>query len=275
MAQFNQKVLKRNYLRHMNLQLQGKNALVCGGTDGIGWATAKLLAEEGCNICIFARNADKLKECTDQLPNSGDQGHSFLVADFSDIKNVEKALKESTKQFHILINNTGGPSGGDILKESPEKFARIFEQHLMVNHYISQQLIPFMISQKYGRIINVISISVKQPILGLGVSNTVRWAVASWAKTLSKELSHTGITVNNVLPGFTKTGRLDQVNQMRAANENKSLAQVEEELQKLVPSGRFAEPSEVAAAVTFLASPLSQSINGVNLPVDGGFAASL
>lgn len=266
---------KWNFKKLMKLNLENKNALVCGGTDGIGWATAQKLAEEGLNVTLFARNESKLKERVNALTKATPQKHSYLVADFSELKNVEKALSKASKEFHILINNTGGPSGGPIIEEDTSKFANTFEQHLMVNHYLSQQLVPFMKAEGFGRIINIISVSVKQPIIGLGVSNTIRWAVASWAKTLSKELSHTGITVNNVLPGFTKTSRLDQVNQMRAESERKTLAQVEEELQKLVPSGRFAEPGEVAAAVTFLASSIAHSINGVNLPVDGGFAASL
>ncbi|SOE20403.1 3-oxoacyl-[acyl-carrier protein] reductase [Spirosomataceae bacterium TFI 002] len=259
----------------MNLDLSQKNALVCGGTDGIGWATAVELANLGANICLFARNEEKLKDRLSQLHKTDRQKHHYLVADFSSLSNVQKALENSDNKFHILVNNTGGPTGGKIIEEAPEKFAATFEQHLMINQFLSQKVVPFMKSEGFGRIVNIISVSVKQPILGLGVSNTVRWAVASWAKTLSKELSHTGITVNNVLPGFTKTGRLDQVNKMRAENESKSIAEVEKVIEANIPSGRFAMPEEVAAAVAFLCSPIAQSINGINLPVDGGFSATL
>lgn len=259
----------------MNLRLNNKNALVCGGTDGIGWASAKLIAEMGANVCLFARNEEKLAKRLQELPQKDKQHHSFLVADFSKLTFVEKAMEKADKQFHILINNTGGPTGGKILDEAAEKFVSTFEQHLLVNQYLSQQLVPYMKSEGFGRIVNIISISVKQPIMGLGVSNTIRWAVASWAKTLSKELSHTGITVNNVLPGFTKTGRLDQVNKMRAENEGKGIEEIEKTIEANIPSGRFAFPEEVAAAVAFLSSPIAQSINGINLPVDGGFSASL
>lgn len=259
----------------MNLDLNKKNALVCGSTDGIGWATALELAQLGANICLLARNEEKLKNKLSQLAKTDGQKHSYLVADFSKLSNVHKAMENTEANYHILVNNTGGPSGGKILEESPEKFAATFEQHLMINQFLSQKTVPFMKSVGFGRIVNVISVSVKQPILGLGVSNTVRWAVASWAKTLSKELSHTGITVNNVLPGFTKTGRLDQVNKMRAESEGKTVSEIEKVIEASIPSGRFATAEEVAAAVAFLCSPIAQSINGINLPVDGGFSASL
>lgn len=259
----------------MNLNLKNKYALVCGGTDGIGWASAIELAKMGANVWLFARNKEKLKQKVALLDISKGQKHRFLVADFTDRASVEAALASNKCQFHVLVNNTGGPAGGAILEEAPEKFQETFEQHLVVNQIITQTVVPFMKAEKFGRIINIISISVKQPIMGLGVSNTIRWAVAAWAKTLSKELSHTGITVNNVLPGYTKTGRLAQVNEMRAKNENKSIEKLEQEMQANVPSGRFATPEEVAAAVAFLASPAAFSINGVNLPVDGGLAATL
>lgn len=259
----------------MNLNLKNKYALVCGGTDGIGWASAVELAKMGANVWIFARNKEKLKLKVALLDISKGQKHRFLVADFTDRNAVEAALATNKCEFHILVNNTGGPAGGPILDEKPEKFQKTFEQHLVINQILVQHVVPFMKKEKFGRIINVISISVKQPIQGLGVSNTIRWAVAAWAKTLSKELSHTGITVNNVLPGYTKTGRLAQVNEMRAKTENKSIEKLEEEMEANVPSGRFAKPEEVGAAVAFLASPAAFSINGVNLPVDGGLAASL
>ncbi len=259
----------------MNLNLKNKYALVCGGTDGIGWASAVELALLGASVCLFARNKEKLKQKCAELDITKGQKHRFMVADFSDTESVKKALENNACKFHILVNNTGGPTGGSILEESPEKFQKTFEQHLVINQLLSQALVPYMKAEKFGRIINIISVSVKQPIIGLGVSNTIRWAVAAWAKTLSKELSHTGITVNNVLPGYTSTGRLTQVNEMRAKAENKSVKKVEDELQANVPSGRFATPQEVAAAVAFLASPAAFSINGINLPVDGGLSASL
>lgn len=259
----------------MNLNLTGKRALVCGSTDGIGWAAARELAILGAEVCLFARNESKLKQRVGQLPAEVGQKHHYLLADFSKTEGVKAALDSSKGDFHILINNTGGPAGGSIIDEPVEKFQRTFEQHLVINQLLAQHLVPFMKAEKFGRIVNIISVSVKQPIVGLGVSNTIRWAVASWAKTLSKELSHTGITVNNVLPGFTMTSRLEQVIQQRADRESKSTNEIEKEILASIPSGKFAEAEEVGAAVAYLCSPVGASVNGINLPVDGGLSASL
>jgi 3-oxoacyl-[acyl-carrier protein] reductase len=259
----------------MDLNLKQKNALICGATDGIGLATAKELAGLGANVCLFARNEEKLKARVQELDITQNQQHRYLVADFSDSENVRKALLQDKGEFHILINNSGGPAGGALLNESSDKFKEVFDQHLINNQLLAQHVVPFMTKEGYGRIVNVISVSVKQPIAGLGVSNTIRWAVASWAKTLSKELSHTGITVNNVLPGFTQTGRLRVVNKIKADRENKTLEEVEKEIIASIPSGKFAEPAEVGSAIAFLCTPIAASINGINLPVDGGMSAGL
>ncbi len=259
----------------MNLSLKNKQALVCGASDGIGWAAAVELARMGANVTLFARNKEKLREKTALLDITKGQKHRFLVADFSQISSVKEALTGSKGQFHILVNNTGGPAGGPLLDEEPEKFQETFEQHLVINQLLAQHVVPFMKKEKFGRIVNITSVSVKQPIVGLGVSNTIRWAVAAWAKTLSKELSHTGITVNNVLPGYTLTGRLETVNKLKAEREKKSVEQVEKEIIDSIPSGKFASPEEVAAAIAFLCSPAAASVNGINLPVDGGMSAGL
>ncbi len=259
----------------MNLSLKNKYALVCGSTDGIGWAAAVELALMGANVTLFARNKEKLREKTALLDITKGQKHRFLVADFADTASVKEALKTSKGQFHILINNTGGPAGGALLEEKAEKFQETFEQHLVINQLLAQHVVPYMKKEKFGRIVNVTSVSLKQPIVGLGVSNTVRWAVAAWAKTLSKELAHTGITVNNVLPGYTLTGRLETVNKLKAQREKKSVEQVEKEIIETIPSGKFAAPEEVGAAIAFLCSPAAASINGINLPVDGGMSAGL
>ncbi|MGR3810600.1 SDR family oxidoreductase [Jiulongibacter sp. NS-SX5] len=259
----------------MNLSLKGKRALVCGSTEGIGWASAQELAQLGAEVCLFARNEQKLKVRVNELDQSAWQKHHYLLADFSKTKEVKSAIEKSSGDYHILINNTGGPAGGNIIEESTEKFKETFEQHIVINQLLAQHLVPFMKKEQYGRIVNIISVSVKQPIIGLGVSNTIRWAVASWAKTLSKELSHTGITVNNVLPGFTATKRLDQVIKQRASGSGKSTAEVSQGILDGIPSGKFAEAEEVGAAAAFLCSPVAASINGINLPVDGGLSASL
>lgn len=262
----------------MNLPLKGRNALVCGSTQGIGWATAVELANMGATVTLMARNEKKLKECLRDLPIPASQFHGYLVADFNnpeEVRDEAKLLLDHGIAIHILVNNTGGPAGGNIIDESPEKFLAVFNQHLIINHHLVQLFFPGMKKANFGRIVNIISVSVKQPIVGLGVSNTVRWAVASWAKTLSKEISKFGITVNNVLPGYTLTGRLDQVLTQKADQTKLSRKEIEQQIIDNIPTGRFATAEEVAAAVAFLCSPIAASINGINLPVDGGLSMSL
>lgn len=258
----------------MNLNLKNKNALVCGSTQGIGKATAMALAEEGVNVTLLARNESALKSVLTELPNSGGQKHSYLVADFSDPENVKNTIAKNNN-FHILINNTGGPKSGSIYEASPEQFSDAFQMHVVVNQILVQALVPFMKSEGYGRIINIISTSVKEPIPGLGVSNTIRNAVANWSKTMAGELAEFGITMNNVLPGFTDTARLDQIITAKANKANTSEEEMTKMMKGYVPAKRFAKPEETAAAVTFLASEKASYINGINLPVDGGRTKSL
>ena len=262
----------------MNLNLIQKTAIVCGSTQGIGRATAVELALMGANVTLIARNKDTLQQTLSSLDTSKGQVHRCVVADFSESASVKKAIDEYLEYFpdvHILINNTGGPTGGPIIEASSEHFIKTFEMHLINNQTLVQAVLPSMQKANWGRIVNIISTSVKQPIVGLGVSNTIRWAVASWAKTLSLEIAKYGITVNNVLPGFTKTGRLEVVNGMRAKALNKNIDDYERQLESEIPIGRFAEAEEVAAAVAFLCSPAASSINGINLPVDGGKTGSM
>ena len=258
----------------MNLDLKSKNALVCGSTQGIGKATAMALAEEGANVTLLARNEAVLKSVLAELPNSGDQQHSYLVADFSDPENVKSAVA-ANNNFHILINNTGGSKSGSIYEASPAQFSDAFQMHVVVNQILVQALVPYMKSEGYGRIINIISTSVKEPIPGLGVSNTIRNAVANWSKTMAGELAEFGITMNNVLPGFTDTARLDQIITAKATKANTSEEEMTKIMKEFVPAKRFAKPEETAAAVTFLASAKASYINGINLPVDGGRTKSL
>lgn len=262
----------------MNLDLTHKTAIVCGSTQGIGRASAVELALMGANVTLMARNEAALQQTIANLDISKGQTHRYIVADFSSTNAVKKAIDTYLGQFpdvHILVNNTGGPSGGPIIDAQPEQFLATFEMHLINNQILVQAVVPAMKKAGFGRIINVISTSVKQPIVGLGVSNTIRWSVASWAKTLSLEISKFGITINNVLPGFTKTGRLESVNKMRAETTGKTVEEIATQLESEIPIGRFAEAEEVAAAVAFLCSPAAASINGINLPVDGGKTGSL
>lgn len=262
----------------MNLNLSGKTAVVCGSTQGLGWASAYELSLLGASVVLVARDEEKLKQSIKNLKQESGQLHQYLVADFSDVKNVESAITGFTGEgntAHILVNNTGGPAGGPVMKAELAEFSQAFNNHLLCNHVLVKNLVPGMQEAGFGRIINIISTSVKQPIPGLGVSNTIRAAVANWAKTLATELGPFGITVNNVLPGFTKTVRADYVIDKKAKDTGKTQEQVLEELIAEIPARRIGQPEEFGAAVAFLCSPAAAYINGINLPVDGGRLACL
>lgn len=256
----------------MDLDLTGKTAVVCGSTQGLGYASAAELALMGCSVVLMARNEEKLKEAVKTLDISKGQKHEFLVADFADTMQVKNAIAAFVQKntVHILVNNTGGPAGGTALNAKAEEFLTAFNAHLINNHHLAQAVVPGMKAAGFGRIINIISTSVKMPIAGLGVSNTIRGAVANWAKTLAAELGPFGITVNNVLPGFTKTSRADYVISNKAKSQNKTEEQILAELVAEIPAGRIGQPEEFGAAVAFLCSPAAAYINGINLPVDGG-----
>jgi 3-oxoacyl-[acyl-carrier protein] reductase len=260
----------------MDLQLNNKYALVCGSTAGIGKATALALAAEGVQITLIARNEDKLKTTLKELPQH--RNHDYIVADFSnptELKAKVEAYVLAHHGFHILLNNTGGPKGGPVFSAEVDEFESAFTQHLKCNHVLAQAVVPFMKSESYGRIINVISTSVKQPLDGLGVSNTIRGAVANWSKTLANELGQYGITVNNVLPGATGTERLTEIIKNKSAKSGSTEEEAAHAMKNAVPAKRFAKPEELADAITFLASERAGYINGINLPVDGGRTKSL
>lgn len=261
----------------MNLDLTKKNALVCGSTQGIGKASAIALADLGANVTLIARNEEKLKEVVSELPNKY-QDHSYIVADFSNPEQVGRKVAEDLKRvgtYHILINNTGGPAGGSLFSADVAAFDIAFTQHLKCNHILTQMVVPGMKEVDYGRIINIISTSVKQPLDGLGVSNTIRGAVANWSKTLANELGEFGITVNNVLPGATSTERLSEIIKTKAEKTGKSTEEISRAMKNGIPAKRFAQPGEIANAVAFLASEAASYINGINIPVDGGRTKSL
>jgi len=261
----------------MHLDLSGKRAIVCGSTQGIGKASAIELASMGASITLIARNEDKLKIVLGELDSSRGQKHDYITADFSYPQELKKKVEEylSSNTAEILVNNTGGPPAGLAINANPEDFVKAFSEHLLCNHILTQAVVPGMKSKKYGRIINIISTSVKIPIKGLGVSNSIRGAVASWSKTLANELGQFGITVNNVLPGSTMTARLEAVLSGKAAQMGKSFDEVKGEMIEEIPVKRIGEAHEIAAAVAFLASPAAGYINGVNIPVDGGRTGAL
>jgi len=262
----------------MNLNFSGKTAIVCGSSQGIGKCTALELAKNGANLVLVARNEEKLKAVLAELPQDSTQKHQYLVADFSHPEEVRKAVEtylENGGDCHILVNNTGGPKGGNIIDAKPEEFVLAFNQHLVCNHILVQHLVPLMKKNGYGRIVNVISTSVKQPLNGLGVSNTIRGAVANWSKTLANELGQFNITVNNVLPGSTNTVRLQSIAENKSGKSGKTVDAIFDEMAEIVPMKRIAEPEEIANAIVFLASEAASYINGINVPVDGGRTKSL
>lgn len=260
------------------MSLKNKTAVVCGSTQGIGWETAKLLASKGANVVLIARNEDTLKSKVNELSTSEGQYHSFLAVDFSKPEELKQKLEDWTSagnRANILVNNTGGPKGGPIIDAAVEEFISTFNQHLICNHILVQSLYKGMIESGYGRIINIISTSVKQPLNNLGVSNTIRGAVANWSKTMANELGQYGITVNNVLPGATNTGRLQSIAEAKSSKTGETTADIFDEMAMESPMKRIAEPIEVANAIVFLASPEASYINGINVPVDGGRTKSL
>lgn len=261
----------------MDLNLKGKRALVAGSTQGIGKAIAAELANLGASVTLLARNEAKLNEVKDTLFQAAGQMHQVLVADFAKPNDLKSVLEAHIveNQYHILVNNTGGPPAGQAIEADIEAFRIAFNQHLICNQLLAQATVPFMKEEHYGRIINVISTSVKSPIPGLGVSNTIRGAVGNWSKTLANELGPFGITVNNILPGATATQRLTSIIENKANKTGQSIDEVEEAMKAEIPARRFALPEEVAAAAAFLATPSAGYINGINVPVDGGRTPSL
>lgn len=262
----------------MNLELRSRCALVCGSTQGIGKASAIELARLGANVTLLARNEESLKQVKAELPDNGHQKHAYLCADYTQpakLAELVEAFIRRNGPLHILINNTGGPPAGPITKAKTEEFLQAFNNHLICNHILAMACLEGMKHSHYGRIINIVSTSVKQPLPNLGVSNTIRAAVGNWSKTLASEVAQYGVTVNNVLPGATATARLSNIMENKALKNQLSAEEVKQEMLSEIPMKRFAEAHEIAAAVAFLASPAASYITGINLPVDGGRTASL
>jgi 3-oxoacyl-[acyl-carrier protein] reductase len=261
----------------LSLDLKGRTALVGGSTQGIGLASAIELASLGATCILISRNEEKLKAAIQELPAHDGQRHSYLVADYSRPDDVRSAVADLVKDtvVHILVNNSGGPAGGPVTKATPGEFLSAFNQHLICNHIITTLVAEGMKQCGYGRIINVISTSVKIPLRDLGVSNTIRGAVASWAKTMANELGQYGITVNNVLPGATATERLTTIIGNKSAKTGRGKEELAEEMVGEIPARRFGRPEEIAAMVAFLATPAAAYVNGTSIPVDGGRTGSI
>jgi 3-oxoacyl-[acyl-carrier protein] reductase len=256
----------------MDLNLQGKNALVCGSSGGIGKATAIQLSRMGASVTLLARNESALSDVLKELHHGPGQNHDFIIGDTSQHKSLHQHITGlvTQKKIQILVNNSGGPASGEMLNANLEDFQQAFEQHLLANHLLAQLIVPGMKETGYGRIINIISTSVKLPLHNLGVSNTIRAAVANWSKTMANELAQFGITVNNVLPGATETDRLNSIVSTRASKTGKDVDDIRASMLAEIPMKRFGKPEEIANAVAFLASPAAAYITGTQITVDGG-----
>lgn len=262
----------------LTTSLEGKSAIVCGSTQGIGRACAIEFARLGAAVTLLARNPDGLARVLAELPRNHKQTHHSVEADFNDWRSVQQRAAAHVAAHgpsQILVNNTGGPAAGPIHEAAPDDFLKAMNQHVACNQALVQTVATGMRDAKYGRIINIISTSVLMPIKGLGVSNTIRAAVANWARTMASELAPLGITVNNVLPGFTRTARLEALIKGRATRAGLTPEEVERDMVNSVPAKRFGSPEDVAAVAAFLASPAAAYVNGVNLPVDGGRLAAM
>ena len=257
----------------MDLNLSGRHALICGGSQGIGRAAAIELAQLGADVTVMARSREALQAVVDALPKTHSvQTHGLFATDANETPAFGASIETlvRTRPVQILVNNSGGPPGGPAHSAKVEEYTNAFRQHLLANQTALQAVLPGMRAAGFGRVVNVISTSVKEPIDGLGVSNTVRAAVAGWAKTCSRELAPYGITVNNVLPGFTKTQRLTSLIAAKSKSSGKSADAVAQEMLAAVPVGRFADAAELAAVIAFLCTPAAAYVNGVSIAVDGG-----
>jgi 3-oxoacyl-[acyl-carrier protein] reductase len=261
----------------LTLDLTGKRALVCGASQGIGEAVARRLAAQGAEVILLARSLDRLARLSTEL-SSGHSRPQVLALDLGDHSAAAREVGRELAghgPIQILINNAGGPVAGPLLEAGPEAFQKGFAEHVLASQLLASLLVPGMKEAGYGRIVNIISISAKQPIPNLGVSNTIRGAMSSWAKTLAGDLAPHGITVNNLLPGYTDTPRLQSLMKQTAEQSGESVESILTRWRDLVPAGRFARPEEIAAAIGFLVSPAAAYITGIHLPVDGGRLSTL
>lgn len=259
----------------MNLNLTNKRALVCGSSDGLGLASAIEIAELGGSVTLLSRSEERLAKALRKLPAKG--SHSSVVCNLENSRDVDALCKKLTseKPYHILVCNSGGPASGLPTESDVEQYHTAFQAHLFATMNLAKALIPGMKADGYGRIIHITSVAAKHPILNLPISNTVRAAIAGWSKTLSMEVAKFGITVNNVLPGYTETDRLNELFTASAKRGNKSVKEVSDAIVSEIPMGRFGKPEELGAVVAFLASPAASFITGASIPVCGGWSKSL
>lgn len=260
----------------MKISLKGKKALIGGSSRGIGKAIAIQLAESGASVTLMARSTDKMKAITEKLPTSDNQNHHYLQVDFSDHTAFRSIIENyfETNHVDILVNNTQGPEAGGALEKKVGDYQNAFDLLFKSVVLTTELALKHMQDQGWGRIINVASISVKEPLNYLALSNTIRAAVVTWGKSLSIDVAKDGITVNNVLTGYFDTERIAQLNAKKAEKMGVSETEVLRAMENNVPTKRIGKPKEYGYLVAFLASEKAAYINGANIPIDGGLLKS-
>ena len=260
----------------MKIDLSGKKALIGGSSKGIGLGIAKEIAESGASVCLMARNETKLKEIVSKLPSSENQNHDYLVVDFSNFDGFKIIIKDyvNKNRIDILINNTQGPPAGNSLSKDIESYQEAFDLLFKSVVYTTSLIVPKMLKNKWGRIINVTSVSVKEPLNYLVLSNSIRSAVVAWAKSLSVDVGKGGVTVNSILTGYFDTERIKDLNKEKSKSLNISEDEVLEKMKSLVPINRLGKTEEFGYLVSFLSSDKAAYINGASIPIDGGLLKS-
>ena len=258
----------------MKIDLAGKKALIGGSSKGIGLGIASQLAESGASVCLMARNKSKLEEIINQLPNS--ENHSYLIVDFSNFEEYKIKIEAylENNQVDILVNNTQGPPAGNSLSKDIDSYQEAFDLLFKSIVYTTSLVVPKMQKNKWGRIINVASVSVKEPLNYLVLSNSIRSAVVAWAKSLSVDVGKDGVTVNSILTGYFDTERIKELNKEKSKSLNISEEEVLEKMKSLVPINRLGKTEEYGYLVSFLSSDKASYINGASIPIDGGLLRS-
>ena len=261
----------------MEINLTGKSALIGGSSGGIGLGIAQQVAASGASVTLMARNEEKMKAVLANLPDGENQSHQFLVVDFSDFEDFTEKISNyfANNTVDILVNNTQGPPAGGALEQRTEDYQKAFNLLFKTVVFTTELALKNMQTKGWGRIINVASVSVQEPLNYLALSNTIRAAVVNWAKSLSIDVAKEGITVNNILTGYFDTERIAQLNSKKAETLGISKDKVRKAMENNVPAKRIGRPEEYGFLVTFLASDKAAYINGCNIPIDGGLLKSL
>jgi len=259
----------------MDLSIKGKNAIVCASSQGLGKSAAVDLAKEGVNLAICSRNKDKINLVKQEIEQIADVKVVAIEADLSSEKDINALFQEAKKELKaidILINNNGGPPPSTFEELTDEDWQRTFNSTMMSAIRLSKLVLPDMKKNKWGRIINISSVSVKTPVNGLFLSNSIRMGVLGWAKALSDEVAPHGITVNSVCPGTTKTERIEQILNAQSESSGKDKSEIEKAMANSIPMLRIGEAADLSALITFLASEKANYMTGLAVQVDGGSA---